>query len=267
MFARIRLVVGILLLLLGAVEVVMFARVLSTFLLEIVMQTIDIDQGQEIPPYEFSWGLMEWGNMTRDFAMVAGGLVLIGIGQLLVVPPAVVRGGSKLQRGALIGAAVMTLVAGVSFFIVPFTAMRVFGMLATTGAADPVFMGESMAVRASQVFAVCLAAAQLLLMVGVLAGGRGDAVPAGRPAGRLMLVRAAGTCVLVFALAIVIVGLGPVRMMADYHGSVTAADPAKLAGLIMLALRAMLFASPMLVISGILCLIAGVLLGPRPDLR
>lgn len=264
--SRLRLIAGILLLVLGAAAVAMSARVLSTFLLEIVVQTIDSDPGREIPPYEFSWGMMEWGNMARDFSMVAAGLMLIGLGQFLVIPGAVVHGGSGLQRSTLVGAAVMTLVAAASYFLVPFSAMRTFGMLASSGAPDPGFLGEELAVLPGRVFVGCLAAAQLLFVAAALMGARsGDDAPAERPAGKLLLVRAACTCVLLFGLAILFVRLVPVRMIAEFPGTGGAADPAKLAGLISQALRTMLFATPLLVISGVLVLIASLLPKRRSD--
>jgi hypothetical protein len=263
--SRLRLISGTLLLVLGMAAVVMSARVLSTFLLEIVVATLDADTSLEIPPCDFSWGTMVWGNMTRDFSTVAVGLVMIGIGQSLVVPAAILRGESALQRGALIGAAVMTLVAAGSYFFVPRSTIQAFGMLAETGAADPVFMGEQMAVGANRMFVGCLVVAQLLIIVAAVVAGRPDEdARSARPLGKLLLVRVGSSCAVLFGLSIVFVRLVPLRMMTEFLGpAMTAADPAELARLIQQALRTMLLAAPLLAASGILWLIATLL----PDRR
>jgi len=258
--SRLRLIVGILLLVLGAAAVVMFARVLSTFLLEMVVDTLDSNEASDLPSYEFSWGTMEWGNMTRDFSAVTVGLVLIAFGQFLVLPAAIVRPGSKVRQCALIGASVMTLIAAVSYFFVPLSAIRAFGILAESGVADPVFLGEQLAVRANGVFTGCLVGAQVLFIVAALTAGRPvDGGSATRPAGNLLLAWLACTCTALFALLIVFVWLVPMRTLADFGEVTTASDPAEIARVISLALRTMLLATPLLVISGILVLIAGLL--------
>ncbi len=85
MIARIRLVIGVLLLAFGAAAVAMNARVLSTFMLEVVVSTLDLQKAQELAPYDFSWGTMYWGNMLSDFTMLGWGLVLIGVVQFVFV--------------------------------------------------------------------------------------------------------------------------------------------------------------------------------------
>ena len=97
---RLRLLPGAVLLVLGVVAIAISSRVLSTFLLEVVAQTIRSDTTRALEPFDYSWGTMHWGQVSSHYSILCVGLFLIAIGQFLVLPAAV---GSSAWFVALLG--------------------------------------------------------------------------------------------------------------------------------------------------------------------
>ena len=262
-----RLLPGALLLLAGAALVVLNHRVLATFLLELVVQTITADSTTAMEPYNFSWGTMHWGCIPNKISALCAGLFLLAIGQFLVFPGAIPRlkatvttPGSGLPHFALVGASLLALVAAAAYLLIPYTTMQTVGVVATMGAADPVSLAESLPVRSSQVFMVALVGSQLLLLVAAFTAPAPGAVTP-MPGGRAMSI---ASCIglFLFAVLLTFVCLGPVRFLYNAVQTGNAADPTMLAGKISLAIRVMLLASPVLFVSAVLMLVA-VLVSPR----
>ena len=256
--------IGAILLLVGAAAVIQSSRVLSTFFLEIVVQTIRTPGAEALEPFDFFWGTMRWGRTAADFSMVLAGFFLIAVGQLLVLPGTLSRitagAGEWLPKFALIGAAVMTIIAGACLLLISTTMMREFGAIATAGSVDPVYLGESLPILATRVFTACFAGAQLFIIVAAFRVG-----PSSPPPVRIQTIMALGSaiCLLGFSGLIGFVRIFPVAMLTDYGAIRTTADPASLAGQISLALKTMCLAAPLLALSGILLLIASLLASGR----
>ena len=259
---RLRMLPGAFLLVLGTVAVATNSRVLSTFLLECVVQTIRPDSTQVLEPYEFSWGTMYWGRVPSEYSILCAGLFLLAIGQFLILPAAVrrikyssVSSPPKLPKIAMAGASILTLLAAASFLLIPVITKNAFGTLATTGVADPVTLAEDLPVRSNGVFMISLVAAQLLILVAAFtAPNSGTSTPS--PAAGKALSFAACACLFLFAVLIAFTRLGPIRVLADVESLMSPADPAMVAGQIILALNTMLLASPLLAASAILSLFA-----------
>jgi hypothetical protein len=261
MNSRFRILPGAILLALGAAAVATSSRVLSTFVLELVVQTLDLQSAQSLEPYEFSWGTMYWGRMPSDYSILCAGLLLIAVGQLLVLPPAIRRinilPASKLPKIAMIGASILTLLSAASFLLIPIFTMNAFGTLATTGVADPVSLAEDLPIRSNGVFKISLVAAQLLILIAALSAPN-SATRSASPAGRV-LPWASCACLFLFAAMVAYTRLGPIRTLADFESLASTADPAMIAGQINLALKVMLFATPLLAASAALSLLAALL--------
>ncbi len=127
-------------------------------------------------------------------------------------------------------------------------------MLRVSGAADPVALGEDLPVLSSQIFMVCLVAVQILILLAIFTLPKSSPVRISQ-SGR-MLSLAACACVLLFALLMTIIRLGPVRVFTDLDGSVSAADVSETAGQIVLVVNLMFAGGPLLVAAAILTTIA-----------
>jgi hypothetical protein len=255
--SRIRIFVGALLLVVGSGCVAVSARVLSTFLLDVVVRAIKPDKGPALEPYDFSWGTMHWGRSSADFTTLCTGLLLIAVGQALVLPalihrikaaPADTR--RTFPKLWVAGASVLTLFSAVSFLLIPSITRSAFGTIAVVGAVDPVSLAEDLPVRSSQVFMVCLLAAQLLLVMAVFTMPKSG--PIGSAPGGKGLSFAACSCLLLFALALAAIRLGPVLAFADVGVAGGSSDPGEIAGQIALVIHLMMAAGVLLAAAAVL---------------
>lgn len=252
--------IGVILLVLGAAAVFQSSRVLSTFFLEFVVQTLRTPGAEALEPYDFCWGTMRWGRSAADFSMVLAGFFLIAIGQLLVLPGTLSRvankAGGSLPKIALIAAAVMTILAGACLLLISTSIIQAFGVIATVGGADPVALGESLPILATRVFTACFAGAQFLIIVAAFRGG----LPSPPPARILTIIAlCSAICLFGFALLIGFIRVFPVALLTDLDKIRTIGDPAAISGQISLVLHTMCLAAAVLALSGILLLIATVL--------
>jgi len=259
-----RLLAGACLLLLGVALIAINYRVLATFLLDVVVQTISPDTDEVLESYDFTWGTMRWGRFATEFFMLCGGLFLIAVGQFFVLPITVrqiksstIPPGAKPARITMVVASLLALLAAAAFVWIPYTIMQAFGLIATMGSVDPVFLAESLPVRSSLVFMIALVGAQLLLLVSAFIAPASRVSPS-LPSGRALSI-AACSCLLLFALLMGYISLGPIRFLADTASlmdSASPVDPATLAAEISRGLHLMLLASPLLFVSAVLTFIA-----------
>ena len=265
MKSRLRLLPGAVLLVLGLVAIAISSRVLSTFILEIVAQTIRSDTTRALEPFDFSWGTMYWGQGASHYSILCAGFFLIAIGQFLVLPAAVGRikspsvlNPSKLPKVAMIGASILTVLAALSFLLVAVGTRSAFWTLAMTSVADPVNLGENLPVRTNGVFMISLVVAQLLILVAAFAAPHTNTGSPSRGGEARVLTFGACGCLLLFALLIAFARLGPIAVLADVEAlrSTGGPTPTMIAGQLSLALNIMMLASPLLAASGILSLVA-----------
>ena len=253
--SRARLLVGSLLLIVGAGLLVVSSRVLATFLLDVVVQTLQPGEGPE--PYDFSWGTMHWGRAAADFTLLSAGCVILGVGHLFVLPPVVHRlksaaGGSRttLLKLALASASVLMLLAAGSFLLIPLITKQAFGALSVAGAADPVSLAEDLPVLSSSIFMVCLVAAQFLIVLA--ASSVPEPGPVETSAVGKVASAASSACLLLFALLITLIRMGPVSAFDMISKGGGQADPAALAVEITHAVNLMFAGGPLLALAAIL---------------
>jgi hypothetical protein len=263
MKSRLQLLPGAVLLVLGIVAIANSSRVLSTFLLEVVAQTIRSDTTRALEPFDYSWGTMHWGQVSSHYSILCVGLFLIAFGQFLILPAAVGRikssavlNPSKFPKVALIGASILTVLAAVSFLLIAIVTRNALGTLAMTSIADPVNLGEDLPVRTNGVFMICLVVAQLLILVAAFAAPHTNTGSPSRGGEARVLTFGACGCLLLFALLIAFARLGPIAVLADVEALRSAGHPTMIAGQLSLALNIMMLASPLLGASAILSLLA-----------
>jgi hypothetical protein len=267
MNSRFLIIAGTFMLALGSAAVMDSALVLSTFVLEIVTQTIGPPDAQVLEPFEFSWGTMHWGHMERDYSTVVAGFFLIAIGQLLILPGTLSRiagNGRSLPTFSMMAAALLTIMAGGSLLLASIAIIQALGVIATSGAADPVSLGESMPVLAIRIFTGCLAAAQALIIVAAVTSGHPSPAP---PKSRILFSLASVVFLFGFAALIAFNRIGPIRELSNYEAMLKAADPQMIATQISLALKTLWLASPLLLASGITLLIPTLLPVRKNSLR
>lgn len=260
---RFRLLIGSLLLVTGAGLVAFNSRVLSTFFIDVVIQTVVPDPRQPIEPFDFSWGTMHVGHAPADFSRLCAGLMLIAIAHFLVTSIVLQRIRSAapgirrtIPKLAMVAASFMTLLAAGSFLLIPVITKGAFSSLAVAGAVDPAALGEDLPVLSSRIFMVCLVAAQILLVLAIFTVPQSGHV--GGIASGGIVVPASCACLLLFALLITVIRFGPVRVFSDVAVSGLQSDPVEMARQCVLTVKLMIAASPLLaaaaVLTGILVL-------------
>jgi hypothetical protein len=251
---------GGLLLIAGSVLLVLSTRVLSTFLLDVVVQALL--PGESPEPYDFSWGTMEWGRSARDFTMLCAGFASLTIGQILIIPRTIRRlrsagiGSLKSLPGlALVGASALSILAAGSFVLIPIFTKQALGVLSLTGAADPVSLAEDLPVLSSRVFMASLVAAQILILLAVCRLPEPEAKSDNSSAGSVA-AWTSGFCLLVCAVLLVIIRLGPIAVFATIGSSGGLADPTALAAEITQAIQLLFVCGALIGLSAILMSVA-----------
>jgi hypothetical protein len=176
---------------------------------------------------------------------------------MFVLPPVVHRlkssaGGSSttLPKLAMAAASVLTLLAAGSFLLIPLITKQAFGALSVAGAADPVSLAEDLPVLSSRIFMVCMVAAQILIVLAAFSVPKPGPVETSA-LGKVVAV-ASCVCLLLFALMITFIRIGPVGAFEMISKGGGQAAPAALAGEITLAVNLMFAGGPLLALAAIL---------------
>ena len=245
---------GLLILAAGIVLVVINGRVLATAILEMVVASLEKGPRSSIPPYDYSWGTMEWSGAMSAFTRLCIGLILLGAGHWRVLGAIAREAGGKGRRVALIVAGLLVVVAGLGGISIPLGIRSAFGLLAMTGSVDPVAFGEDLPVFWTLVFRSALALATgIILALGIRGAISPPAATSALAGPSRVLFLSSGLTMLGFCLLIVLAYL-PFRdafhLLAGTAPS--ALDPAQLAGLINSAIRWMIAAFTLLTLHGAL---------------
>ena len=161
------------------------------------------------------------------------------------------------------GAAVLAGVAAAGLLYIGWSSRSIFTTIATTGAVDPMMLGEEIPVRTARVFALAMLAAKVLVCVAAVMAAR---QPVSDSPMRVRSILAVLSCVCVglVALGMVSTYFGPVATFERLASSTGSMDPSMLAEEISRAVNTILFSAPLLGVSSILILLAALLPGKRP---
>lgn len=265
--SRVRLLAGVLLLLVGAGLVAFSHRVLATFFLDVVVQSLQSETGEALEPYDFPWGTMHWGRSAVDFTIMCAGIVLLALGQILVAPPVIRQirsatpgNSSMFPRLAMVGSAVVMLLAAGTFLLIPSMTKSALGTMAVVGAADPVSLAGDLPILASRMFMVCLVLSQVLVALAAFA-----VPPPGLgvvPRHGAVLAYGAGGFLSLFAILISAIRFGPVQTLSGLVDEGDRANPVELAVEISKTINLMFAAGPLLAAAAILTGLA-VLMPPK----
>jgi hypothetical protein len=256
MLLRLTLVTGIIFIVIGVLLLFSSGEILATFILDLVVGTISKEALTDLPPYEYSWGIKHWGLMNEELVRAAVGLLVLAAGQMLLLPPLVMKS-KGLGRAGVIVSMVVIGFSAILFVFVPISIKQAFGMIASTGAVDPVALGDMIHVNMNFLSKIAMLIAESIIVLSALRilFSRNIQCSPMRFSGKLAITFLSTLFFLLFALPFLSLAFGPLTRVIGNP----AIDPVEFAGYMRSAIDWMILSAAMLSISALLGLIGAIM--------